>query len=134
MYQLKKMNLMQCSNDEFFTNYEKHFICQVPSKLKNILKINGYNNAYALSNFNENSTTEMERYMQQEFNSEMLREGQTITEFLGIYEKIQMKFKFVSGEKALIQKIAEECQKLYKADEPEESTSSPQVFVACNGM
>lgn len=112
-----KSSLRKCNGDEFFKNIEKYLGCQIPINIKNVLKVNVYDNAYAMSILNDNQYKEMEEFIRCDFNSDMLGENQTAADFLGIYEKNRAKFKFVSGEKALMKNISKECLKLYEGQE-----------------
>lgn len=112
-----KITLQTCYGDEFFKNIEKYLGCHIPINIKNILKVCVYDNAYAMSILKDNQYKEMEEFMRCDFNSDMLGETQTAADFLGIYEKNRAKFKFVSGEKALMKNISKECLKLYEGQE-----------------
>lgn len=60
------------SDVEFFTNLEKYVKFDIPVIIKNILMLNGYNTAIALSTFDENSTREIQDFMRNELIQEIV--------------------------------------------------------------
>lgn len=78
-----------------------------------ILTLHLLNNAVSLSRGITQSIEEVERFMRHDFNKKMLQTGETMTDYLGIWEKNQKKFQLMSGQKRILRVISEYCQSLY---------------------
>lgn len=109
-----KTILTTCSGDDFFKTYEQYVNCVLPKNIKNILTLNAYKNAYAMSLLKNEQIKEIEQFMANDFCVDMLQNSESVKDYLGLYFREPQKFKLVSGEKALIMQIAEVCKTLFE--------------------
>lgn len=107
-------SLKECRGEEFFVCLEKYAEIVISVNIKKILTANAYDNAKALSKFDGNSISEIEDFMRNEFNEDMIEDGDTMKDYLGIFLKKQQNFKIVSGQRKTITSMAEECCKFYE--------------------
>lgn len=107
-------HLKTCDNDTFFDELDKVLEVKVPTQIKNILKINCYASAFAMSRFDDSCFSEIEHFMKNVFRETMITEGEEKKDYLGIFTADQAKFIFVGGQKVVIKAIAEYCASLYK--------------------
>lgn len=107
--------LKQSSGSEFFKLLEEFIDFKIPTVIKNILSITHHSTAYAFCNFDETSLIEIESFMRDDFDSDMVPVGESKNDYLGYYSEAQDKFKLICGQVKVISNIARECQKLYEA-------------------
>lgn len=107
------IHLKMSSDIEFFNALEKSVEIRMPLQLKNILKLNCYDSAVALSRFDDNSVREVEQFMRNGLTATMLKKNESLSDYLGIFSHDQTKFKILSGLKSTIKVISEHCSALY---------------------
>jgi hypothetical protein len=108
-----RITLTETSGIEFFDILEKHLNFKVPVTLKNVLTFNRYDNASALSKFNNDSISEIQECMRHIFENDMIDDKENIADYLGKFTKVQSKFILLSGELKLINIMVETCRRLY---------------------
>lgn len=89
----------------------------------------------AMSKFDDSSIHEMQEFMATDFENVVLANGESIADYLGIYEKQPTKFKFLSGQIRLLKCLSERCMvlnqttlgtKTYTEGTPQHTTTTPQ--------
>lgn len=75
--------------------------------------MNGFNNAFMMSKLVDSKISEIEVFMRNEFASFMLPEGENVHEYLGVYKQCQNKFKFLCGQKTLLEIMRDTCKVYY---------------------
>lgn len=102
----------------FFDAIEKYFRLSfyasepfIPYKLKNILILQGCDNAVKLAALNSDKINDMELFMQEKFIVHMITNG-TVEDYLGIFINDQKKFEFLVGEKIILQIMKKICKKV----------------------
>lgn len=119
--------LRHSTEDEFYKCLETIINFKIPLIIKNILSVTQYTSAYAFRNFDKNSLHHIETFMRNNFNGDMIPDGELMKDFLGYYWRTQNKFKLVGGQITIIENIARECQKLYE-NETQQSTNQCELF------
>lgn len=102
-------NLENCSGDEFFTRIETIIRTKIPTSLKLILQHCNIDSAVLFSRLDNSRIVEIEEFVRDELEEDMLPDNHTFDEYLGNYKKCKNKFKFSSGHKMILQLIAEQC-------------------------
>ncbi len=105
--------LKMCSENDFFEIIEKYVECRLPSQMRNILKLNSCTSAIALSRGYDTLVSEIEHFMKYQFNDDMLANGESIKDYIGIFVNDKRNFKLLSGQKRMLQVLHEYCRFLY---------------------
>ncbi len=116
--------LKMCDKTQFFEILEKCVKCRVPLQLRKILTINSRNNAIALSDNLSKIIREIEHFMRHDFTDNMLNDGETKVDFMGIWIDNQKGFQLMSCQKRMISLFVEYCSGLYPRDDAEPDDSS----------
>ena len=94
----------------------------IPASLKKILTLCCYDRAISLSQFDDTSIEEVESFVRNIFNSGMMEENGSITDYLGRFSKNQSAYIIMSGEKKILKKISEICSRFYEVEDASPST------------
>lgn len=105
--------LKTCNENEFFEILEKCVDFRVPSQLKKILTLNLCTSAIALSRGYTKLIEEIDDFMCNQFDNNMLKGTETMKDYLGLFVDNRKKFKLLSGQKRMLQVIYEYCRALY---------------------
>lgn len=108
--------LKESANAAFFDKLEICLEFRIPTDIRKILQFNYYNNAKSLSKFDDTSIAEIEEVMKYDFKFDMIAADESITDYLCRFSKHQTSFKFIGGQKKIINEIVHYCRKIY--DEP----------------
>jgi hypothetical protein len=127
-----RITLTETSGIEFFDILEKHLDLKIPKSIKNVLTFNQYDTIYTLSEFNNDSISEIQECMRHIFEKDMIDDEENIADYLGKFTKVQSKFILLSGELKLINIMVETCRRLY-ALQPEVSPSHEEYFLPQQG-
>lgn len=119
-----KNRLKTCSENDFFELLKKCVKFRIPSQMKKILTLNLCNNAVALSGDLTQTIKEIESFMRYGFSVKLLKENDTITDYLGIWEDNQQEFQLMSGQKRMISFLFEYCRELYPFREETKTTQN----------
>ena len=103
------INLENCSGDEFFKRIESKIRMEIPDSLKLIFKHCDIDTAVLFSRLDDKSIAEIEEFVRDELEQDMLPDNHNIDAYLGNYKKCKNKFKFAKGHKMILQLIADEC-------------------------
>lgn len=103
--------LLNCCGNEFFDKVENRIKTKIPVIVRNILAINDFDCAVVFSKFNNDTISELENYIKNVLHVDMLHPAETLDQYLGRYVKCQHKFVLSTGQKAMINVIAETCLK-----------------------
>ena len=76
----------------FFEEIEKKLSIKIPTYLKNILDMFGFNNSLTFSKIDNTCIANMEKFMVNEFEDSMLSDGATTKDFFFIFDKCKQKF------------------------------------------
>lgn len=106
-------DISEVSGDSFFQFLESQLKTSIPSYVKNILKMNGFYNAFMLSKLVESKISQIEVFMRNDFEEFMIPETESMDDYLGVYKKSQNKFKFLCGHKTLLEIMADACRVHY---------------------
>lgn len=104
-------NLFNCSGIVFFNKLEKAIESTVPEVLRNILLVNDIDCASVLSKLNNEFLGNIEKFMKNDFNADMIPEDHCIDDYLGKYRKHQQNFEFSTGQRIIINLMVEGCKK-----------------------
>lgn len=126
----EESSLKQSSGDEFYKQLEAFINFKIPPVIKNILRITQHNCAYSFLNFNEKSLNEIETFMRNDFNDDMIDDGSSTKDYLGFFWQAQEKFKLICGQTAIITNIAVECQRLYETKGKTKPNEGNQVTLS----
>lgn len=107
-------DLMESTGTEFFTKFEQYAKFKIPSPLKRVLILCSYDRVASLSGFDEKSVAEIEEFVRNIFNKDMIPANESIDDYLGIFSKIQTKYVIMSGEKNLLEKASQICAMVYR--------------------
>lgn len=110
----RKILLLNAEGEIFFTLLVQFFTLKIPIYMKKILILSGYDNIITLSKLNNEHICEIEEFMQNNFVANMMKENETIEQYLGIYKNSQKNFQFVSGHKVLLRTMSSYCKSEYK--------------------
>lgn len=116
--------LKTCSGNDFFELLEKCVKFRIPSQMKKILTVNLCNNALALSGDLPQTIKEIESFMRVGFSVKLLKENDTMADYLGIWEDNQQGFQLMSGQKRMISFLFEYCRELYPFREETKTTQN----------
>lgn len=105
--------LLKASGDQFFRCLEKQLKTSLPQYVINILKMNGFDNAFMMSKLVESKISDIEGFMRNEFASFMLPVDENVNDYLGVYKQCQNKFKFLCGHKTLLEIMRDTCKVHY---------------------
>lgn len=94
-------NLEEESHVALWTKIEKDLALNVPKYIKNITKLNGYNDAVTFQLINEEIIAEMEVFARDEM-IDLMDVGAIKKDYYHLFWNNTSKFKFVSGHKKLI--------------------------------
>lgn len=119
------VEVRKASPDKFFDALEKVIGFQIPQIIQNILRINCYDSAMAMSKFDQLSIDEMEDFMANDFKNVELPSTEKAS-YLGVYTKNPEKFKFLSGQKRLLQCLIDKCKILNEPSGPNDSQTSSE--------
>lgn len=103
-------DLKKSEGREFFKNLELFLECKIPTLVKNVLRVNCYDNALALAGFDETSILEMTEFMAKHFKQIHIGNNETSADYLGIYEKTPEEFQFSSGHIRLLRGLIRDCK------------------------
>lgn len=92
---------LEATGDKFFECIEKELRTSIPTYVKNILKMNGFYNAFMISKLVESKISEIEAFMRNDFADFMIPKDATLTvnDYLGVYSECQNKLKFLATQK-----------------------------------
>lgn len=125
-----------CESKDFFQLLESLVECNVPLQLRNILTLNSCNSAVALSRNIFQTIDDIEFFMRNKFNKNMIRPSENLKDYLGIYVKQQKDFRILIGDRNTLCVIYEHCRKLYNVDDiricANESPKQSQSTVSLN--
>lgn len=108
-------NILKCYGKAFFDKLEERTFMKIPEMIRNILVLNDVNCASVLESMNDSSIVQIEQFMKNDFNSDMLN-GKPIADYLGIFQKRQQSFTFSCGQKIMLEKMIQICKKYVQAE------------------
>lgn len=83
--------------------------------IRNLLILNGYNTAIALSTFDEDSFHESQEFMRSELVNEIIEiPDESKSEYFGAFHKSPTKFTILGGQTRIIKILAKACKHLYE--------------------
>lgn len=102
--------LWQLNGHALFDKLQIEMKSRIPSSLRKILMLNDIDSVVVLAHLNDVDKKEIENFIKNDLISEMLNTGETMKDYLGVYEKCQTLFQFSAEQHSLID-IMVECSK-----------------------
>lgn len=91
--------------DRFWSVIESKLYCKVPEYIKNLLRINGLDNAAAIQSVNDEVIEQLELFAKSGSMLPYIPQNADLKDFFWIFHKIQDKFLIVPGHKILLKCI-----------------------------
>ncbi|KAJ6642078.1 hypothetical protein Bhyg_07024 [Pseudolycoriella hygida] len=104
--------LLNSSGSNFFELLEKHLKTKIPAIIKNNLLLAEYNSAIVLCKLDETTVSSIEDDLRNNFDNELMLDGETIEDYFGRFAKCRDKFRFMSGHKQWFNIISDTCKRL----------------------
>lgn len=106
-------DILNCEGKTFFDNLEKHLKTKIQSVIRNILMINDLDTALVFATFTESVIGDLENFIRNVFNHNMLIGDESMANYLGRYADCKEQFTFSYGQKVVLKLIASTCKQLY---------------------
>lgn len=115
-----------------FVEVEQRLNIVLPISLKNVLKINGFTDSKLIENVSEEDLKEMENFMR-ETAPDLISENE-FENYYGIFHKKPQTFKFLLGQRKLIQIIAKYFKDKRSADEGKSRYNRKSSSCTCSNV
>lgn len=125
-------DLIKTSAKTWWQSFEAECGVKLPTYLKNLLILNGFDNTISLSELTDEDIVSIEKFAREDL-EDLLELGTPLKSYYGIYEKKSKAFKIVPGHRILLKRIVDYCgKKDFLASSRRSKTRSKNKFAKEN--